>query len=155
MREFRFFPLSDFRLPGFVPAVTRCLPQWPHAVALTVALNAMIRLGVLPKENLEPLEGRTFLVEVLDAGSCVSFAFRDGAFFPVASGTPDLIFRANLSAFLRLVARRDDPDTLFFNRELFVEGDTELGLVVKNTLDAIEWPKIPEFAAWPIVRCRV
>ena len=40
-----------------------------------------------------------------------------------------------------LLARRlEDPDTLFFSRRLSMEGDTELGLLVKNTLDAIELP---------------
>ena len=39
----------------------------------------------------------------------------------------------------------DDPDTLFFNRDLSIEGDTELGLVVKNMLDAVEWPKMSGF----------
>ena len=36
--------------------------------------------------------------------------------------------------------REEDPDTLFFSRRLMMEGDTELGLVVKNTLDALELP---------------
>jgi predicted lipid carrier protein YhbT len=36
--------------------------------------------------------------------------------------------------------RHKNPDTLFFNRRLSMEGDTELGLVVKNTLDALELP---------------
>ena len=49
---------------------------------------------------------------------------------------------ATLSVFLRLLAREEDPDTLFFNRELSVEGDTELGLMVKNMLDAVELPKL-------------
>ena len=36
----------------------------------------------------------------------------------------------------------EDPDRLFFERALVMEGDTELGLVLKNTLDAIGplWP---------------
>ena len=63
--------------------------------------------------------------------------------------TPDLAFRANLSAFLQIAVRQEDPDTLFFNRELMVEGDTELGLVVKNTLDALEWPKIFKLPGFP------
>jgi hypothetical protein len=37
-------------------------------------------------------------------------------------------------------ARQQDPDTLFFSRRLAMEGDTELGLLVKNTIDAIELP---------------
>ena len=47
---------------------------------------------------------------------------------------PDLAFRADLSAFLQLAVRQEDPDTLFFNRQLSIEGDTELGLIVKNML---------------------
>ena len=39
-----------------------------------------------------------------------------------------------------MVERQEDPDTLFFSRRLSMEGDTELGLLVKNTLDAIELP---------------
>ena len=39
-----------------------------------------------------------------------------------------------------LAQRQQDPDTLFFNRRLVMEGDTELGLVVKNTPDALELP---------------
>ena len=31
----------------------------------------------------------------------------------------------------------DDADRLFFERALVMEGDTEMGLVLKNTLDAI------------------
>ena len=39
-----------------------------------------------------------------------------------------------------LARRQEDPDTLFFSRRLSMEGDTELGLLVKNTMDAIELP---------------
>ena len=31
------------------------------------------------------------------------------------------------------------PDTLFFTRRLVLEGDTELGLEIKNALDALAW----------------
>ena len=41
-----------------------------------------------------------------------------------------------------LALRREDPDTLFFTRRLVMTGDTELGLVVKNALDAIDWPRL-------------
>lgn len=47
-----------------------------------------------------------------------------------------------------LLARRvEDPDTLFFARRLIMEGDTELGLVVKNALDAVEWSPASLLAA--------
>lgn len=37
-----------------------------------------------------------------------------------------------------LTLRLEDPDTLFFNRRLLIEGDTDLGLRVKNMLDGVE-----------------
>lgn len=37
-----------------------------------------------------------------------------------------------------LARREEDPDTLFFSRRLTLEGDTELGLLVENTLDALD-----------------
>lgn len=140
------FSIPRFQLPAFVSAIGVRLPQWPHAVALTAGLNAVARMKLLPEDSLELLEGRTFFVEVLDTGGKACFTYRAGFFRPLFSApdTPDLSFRANLSAFLQLLARQEDPDTLFFNRELSIEGDTELGLVVKNMLDAVEWPQLPK-----------
>ena len=50
---------------------------------------------------------------------------------------------ATADSYLRLLRGEDDPDRLFFERVLVMEGDTELGLVLKNTLDAIGplWPR--------------
>jgi predicted lipid carrier protein YhbT len=42
-----------------------------------------------------------------------------------------------------LATRRVDPDTLFFQRRIRVEGDTELGLGVKNTMDGMDWDDLP------------
>lgn len=43
----------------------------------------------------------------------------------------DVSFSADASDLLMIVARKQDPDTLFFQRRLVIEGDTELGLYVK------------------------
>lgn len=134
------FTIPKFQLPGFVARIGEKLPQWPHAVALTAALNAAAKLGVLPEDSLAQLDGKTFVVQVYDTGGQAAFAYRGGLFRPLFAipQTPDLAFRANLSAFLQVASRQEDPDTLFFNRELSIEGDTELGLIVKNMLDAID-----------------
>lgn len=135
--------IPSFTLPSFIARVGNRLPQWPHAIALTAGLNAVVKMKLLPDDSLALLEGKNFLIDVLDTGGRAAFTFRDGLFRPVftAPETPDLAFRANLSAFLQLAARQEDPDTLFFNRTLSIEGDTELGLIVKNMLDAMELPK--------------
>lgn len=139
------FPsIPSFALPPLVARLGALLPQWPHALNLALALNAARKLGVLPEDSLRELEGRHFRVTVLDTGMEVNFTFAGGSFHPVfaSSGTPDLHFAARLSAYLQLVSRQEDPDTLFFNRTLSIEGDTELGLRVKNMLDALEWPRL-------------
>ena len=143
--------IPRFRLPGIVASVGQRMPQWPHAVALTTGLNAVVKMKLLPEDSLELLEGRSFLIDVLDTGGRAAFTFRNGLFRPLFTvpETPDLAFRAKLSAFLQLAARQEDLDTLFFNRTLSIEGDTELGLIVKNMLDAMEWPK---FAGIPAFR---
>jgi predicted lipid carrier protein YhbT len=143
--------IPRFTLPAFVSVIGNRMPQWPHAVMLTAALNVAVKTKLLPPESLELFEGRRFLIDVLDTGGRAYFTFRDGLFRPLFSvpDTPDLHFAANLSAFLQLMARQEDPDTLFFNRELSIEGDTELGLVMKNMLDAVEWPKMPKMPEIP------
>ncbi len=153
-RIFKNLTTRKFKLPRLVAAVGSRLPQWPHAVALTTALNLAARKELLPDDSMAQFEGRTFLIDVLDTGGHAAFFCRDGRFKPLFSmpANPDLIFRANLSAFLQLVGRQEDPDTLFFNRELSIEGDTELGLYVKNMLDAVEWPKLRDLAGWPAFR---
>ena len=139
------FVIPKFRLPSFVASLGEKLPQWPHAMVLVTALNAALKLKLLPESELTALDEKLFRIRVLDTGGEASFTYRNGMFRPVfrPRGEPDLAFSAHLSAYLQLLSRQEDPDTLFFNRELEITGDTELGLLVKNLLDAVEWPSLP------------
>ena len=139
------FTIPKFRLPAFVASLGHKLPQWPHALALVAGLNTALKMKLLPESELELLEDKLFRVRINDTGGEASYTYRDGMFRPVfrPAREPDLAFAANLSAYLQLLARQEDPDTLFFNRELEITGDTELGLIVKNMLDAVEWPRLP------------
>jgi len=135
------FTIPKFTLPEFVSRLGARLPQWPHSLSLVCSLNVARKLGVMPVDTLAEIEGRTFRVSVLDTGGVADFKLENGVFKPLLRplDQPDLHFSANLSAFLQLLSRQEDPDTLFFNRQLTIEGDTELGLIVKNMLDAIDW----------------
>ncbi len=141
--------VPTFRLPAFVTRIGQSLPQWPHALGLVGGLNGLLLLKLLDAEALEPLTGRVFAVEVEDTAAVARFTFDGLRFVPLLAAdgpAPDLTFRATLSAYLQLLARQEDPDTLFFQRRLVIEGDTELGLLVKNLLDAVEWPRLPFIA---------
>ena len=137
--------IPKFRLPGLFAEIGSKLPQWPHAIALVSGLNAALKMKLLPEDGLNALENKLFRVRVLDTGGEACYTYRNGLFRPVfrPEREPDLAFTANLSAYLQLLARQEDPDTLFFSRELEITGDTELGLIVKNMLDAVDWPKLP------------
>ncbi len=146
------FSIPKFRLPGFVAAIGQRLPQWPHSLALVAGLNAAVKMHLLPEDSVAALEGRVFHVRVEDTGGEARFTYRNGLFQPVFRDDrpADLVFSASLSAYLQLLARQEDPDTLFFNRDLEITGDTELGLIVKNMLDAVEWPTFP--VRFPLLR---
>ncbi len=127
------------RLPAVVAGVVSRLPPWPGSRLFCTGLNVLMRPHV-PTDVAERLEGRALRIQVADAGLAFDYTWRQGAFYPlsVRAQSPDLTLKADLWAFYQLLQRQEDPDTLFFNRRLSIEGDTELGLMVKNTLDALE-----------------
>jgi predicted lipid carrier protein YhbT len=135
------FKLPDFTLPASLARIGEKLPQLPPTLALIAGLN--IALGrMIPREPLEPMIGKRFAIRVLDAGMNLRFAYGSRGFKPIFdSAAPDLTISARSRDFIALLAREEDPDTLFFSRRLLMEGDTDLGLLVKNTLDGIELPR--------------
>ena len=68
----------------------------------------------------------------------------EGRLVVSATAEADVSFSADASDLLMIAARKQDPDTLFFQRRLVIEGDTELGLYVKNLMDAIELEQMPK-----------
>ena len=129
------------RLPSPVRAVGRRLPRLPASIAFATGLNLTLRRK-FPADVLERLEGHTFAIVVEDAGMELLFRVRGRRFVPVShAAEPVLRFRAVAWDYAALAAREADPDTLFFNRRLVVEGDTEIALLVKNTLDTIDIPR--------------
>jgi predicted lipid carrier protein YhbT len=94
-------------------------------------------LGKL-RRALQPLRGKVLRLEIAGLGFGPQFTL-DAIGLRPAFGPADVTVRASLSDYLALALRREDPDTLFFSRRLVLEGDTELGLALKNALDAIGW----------------
>jgi len=138
--------IPEFHLPDWLKRVNQRLPQWPHAVPLCCSLNLGLKLKALPADLIDLCEGKRVRIMLEDGGSEARFLCRAGAFRPDWSvEEADVTFRGELHAYLKLLTRQEDPDTLFFNRQITIEGDTELGLGIKNLLDALDWP--PPFLA--------
>jgi predicted lipid carrier protein YhbT len=135
--------LPEFEIPRPLGAIVARLPQFPPSFALVAALN-LVPQRVLSRDALEPLMGRVLCLRVTDAGLTLRFTLTPGGFRTAADGADsDLTISASARDFIALALRREDPDALFFDRRLMMEGDTELGLIVKNTLDATELPPVP------------
>lgn len=86
------------------------------------------------------LDGRSFAINLRDLGLRHAFCCRQGQFRPHWPQAVDLELSASTADFLAMLRGQMDADTLFFQRRLQISGDTELGLIVKNWLDAAERP---------------
>jgi len=118
------------------------LPMHPPALALSLALNRLL-LKRLPADARAALSNRPVEVTVTDLGLRLRLQLGAAGFAPAGARVePVLRIAAAVPAYWRLLRGEDDADRLFFERALVMEGDTEMGLVLKNTLDAIG-PLVP------------
>jgi len=128
--------MLNLALPPQLANVVARLPAAPPSLAFSLAANRLL-WPALKTLDWRPLAGRRYAIRVKDLGLSLRFTVTARGFAP-DSGAPELTISATARDFLLLLGRREDPDTLFFSRRLVSEGDTELGLTVKNLLDALD-----------------
>ena len=129
--------------PEAVRRLIETLPPQPPSLLLALALNRVL-LPKLDADARAGLGGRCVEVQVSDFGIRFLLELGPRGFAPVAGDAgPALRIKAAAAVYWRLAQGEDDADTLFFERKLVMEGDTELGLRLKNTLDAIG-PLVPD-----------
>jgi len=127
-------------IPKPVGQVLGRLPGLPGSMLFVTALNLALAKQ-LNTDVTEMLVGKKLRLCVLDAQWTFDFEWRNSRFVACQNAAASgLTISASAHDFVKLARRQEDPDTLFFNRRLTMEGDTELGLLVKNTIDAIELP---------------
>jgi predicted lipid carrier protein YhbT len=107
------------RLPSLLTLPLGFVPPRLNSALLAQILNRVFKPELADGE-LDFLEDRVMLIRVDDARLSYRLTLQHG----------------RLAALL--ATRREDPDTLFFNRRLRLGGDTELGLYAKNLLDSLE-----------------
>jgi O2-independent ubiquinone biosynthesis accessory factor UbiT len=125
------------RLASLAAPLAARLPAFPGSTLLAAGLNLVF--GNEPPPDLEPLWGKVVALRVSDAQLDFEFEVTRRGFVACRrAGPPAVRISAGLWDFVQLARRRIDPDTLFFARRLVIEGDTELGLLLKNRLDALD-----------------
>lgn len=126
------------RLPRLLATPFSLVPDSIVARLVTMVLNKALD-EPLREGELDFLRQRSLLIRMTDAGVSVHLTVR-GQELVAANrhAASDLSIEASVYDFLVLVGQQEDPDTLVFQRRLVVQGDTELGLEVKNFLDGLD-----------------
>ncbi|MBB5192377.1 putative lipid carrier protein YhbT [Silvimonas terrae] len=121
-----------------LPAKT--LPRLPEAPPARIAAFVLNRLAprLWQDEDFAWLAGRAIRIALVEPAIGITLG-HDGRHFVPMQQAADVTLRAGWQDFLAMIRQEADPDTLFFQRRLQIDGDTELGLHLKNWLDATDW----------------
>ncbi|WP_410499951.1 SCP2 domain-containing protein [Chitinibacter sp. S2-10] len=136
------------KVPSPFIRILQILPEAPPALVIVTALN-LVRKQLWPEEDFAWLLGRTVRLSASDIGCGISYSFSDGRFV-ISKQPADVTFGASLADYWIIARRQEDPDTLFFQRRLTIAGDTELGLQLKNLMDATDFSPLFEKIPQPI-----
>lgn len=131
--------LRDY-LPSPAPMLDLLDRRIPMPFKQLVAEAPLNRLfaQALADGEFDDFEGRTIRLEINGGQPGVTIGFWANR-LRLVQGPGDATIRGSVSAFKALAERQQDPDQLFFQRRLVIEGDTELGLALKNLLDSLDW----------------
>lgn len=134
-------PLSTRSGPLFPAPLAlplRLLPPFVHSRTLVTTLNKLFEDSIRTGE-LDFLLDRLVHISIEDAGVDYRLTFNGKNLLAGdQKQTPDLTLKGTLYNYMLLASRREDADTMFFSRRLHMQGDTELGLYVKNFLDGLD-----------------
>ncbi len=121
----------------------RFIPYSAQKRVLSVILNQAFR-EPLQHGELDFLEDAKVRIKVTDLHIDWLISVGSDKFTPIERELEDDVCISGESPdFILLATRQADPDTLFFQRRIRIEGDTELGLGVKNTMDSMDWEDLP------------
>ena len=116
----------------------KVMPAFIHNKILVTTLNRMFK-DEIKQGELDFLQGKIINISIEDAGIEYSFTLiNDRLAAADKNDSADLILQGTVYNYLLLASRQEDTDTLFFSRRLHMQGDTELGLYVKNFLDGMD-----------------
>ncbi len=119
----------------------RTLPNSLHSELLCRLFNHMLR-GQYMVDQLYDLDGKRLSINILDTRTELLFRIQGNQLKRQTKRSGknwDVRISGDLNAFWQLASRSEDPDTLFFNRTLAIEGETEAGLYLKNMLDGMDF----------------
>lgn len=136
------------KIPDLVPSICKyhlkLMPNWLKVKIIGQALNHFFQEAI-EEGDLDFLEGKTFKINVEDLDYAVTITLKEGKLKVLDNYVPaDAALKSTFNQLILMISRREDPDTLFFNRTLALEGNTALGLEIKNWLDSLDLDLLPK-----------
>ncbi len=114
------------------------IPGEIHAYAISKFINHMLR-GQTLKKRLSELEGKSICINIKDVQCQFHFIIKSGLLQSTTDTRSNVTITGDTTDFWKLATQQEDPDTLFFKRNLNIEGETETGVHIKNILDSMEY----------------
>lgn len=153
--EFIVFQQLQRRLVEQAPRLLRRpLKLVPFSLQQSLMENMLAQVfkEAIQDGDFEFLAGKWLKVEVSDLELCWFISERDGKLVVARHRErADVSFSGNSQDLILIAGRREDPDSLFFQRKLKIEGDTELGLELKNLLDGLDLDGLPALMRYPLM----
>jgi len=135
------------KLSTKLPGIIKRLPEPPFILQKKIGEKVLQHLMAEQIEmgDFDFLQDKWLQININDMGLVFFLSFADDKLvLSNKISQADVCFSGDAKEFILLAGRSEDPDTLFFQRRLVIEGDTELGLYIKNSIDGID------FDNWPV-----
>ena len=134
------------KAPKVLTYPSQLLPFFIQQKCLSEILSRVFKEEI-EDGDLDFLQGKWLKVTVSDLKLTWFLSFENEVFIIKAQAINiDVSFSASVNDLVLVAGRKEDADTLFFQRRLSIEGNTELGLEIKNLLDNIEFDNLPPIA---------
>lgn len=119
---------------------------------LMESLLARVFKEAIEDGDFEFLADKWLKVEVSDLELCWFISEQNGQLVVAREcDKADVCFSGTANDLILIAGRKEDPDSLFFQRKLKIEGDTELGLEVKNLMDSLDLDGLPSLMKYPLM----
>ncbi len=138
-------PLDVMKRPAYYAALpVRYSPQALQQMAIQKVLSEVLKEAI-DEGEFDALINRKVKITISDAQISWCLGLNEQRKLRISNDQEsDTEIRGNSAALIQILSREMDPDTLFFQRQLLILGDTELGHEVKNLLDAIDPKQMPK-----------
>jgi predicted lipid carrier protein YhbT len=134
------------KLPTVSKFALKLLPRRVPNKVLELAINNIFK-DVLADGELDFLHDKWLEIAVTDLSASWFISLQSNhnnnadetTELIVSTNAPaDVTIKGDFNNFILLASNNADPDTLFFNRQLLLTGNTELGLEIKSLLEDFE-----------------